>query len=107
MLISVGAGMLSLGGLGIIFGGDAVQPLWTLALLAVLLLAGLAYGERLFVWWGAAGVTLCIMWAMRQYTFALLSLIAAALIAVAVWRLNRNKPAAAEPAPERQPVDHG
>ena len=105
-LISVAAGLLSLSGLGILFGGDAGQQLWTLALLAVLLVAGLACGERLFVRWGAAGVTLCIMWAMRQYTFALLALIAAALIAVAVWRLNRNKPAAAEPAVERQPVDH-
>lgn len=107
MLISVAAGLLSLAGLGILFGGDAGQQLWTLALLAVLLAAGLAYGERLFVWWGAAGVTLCVMWAMRQYTFALLALIAAALIAAAVWRLNRAKPAAAEPAVERQPVDHG
>ena len=47
------------------------------------------------------------MWAMRQYTFALLALIAAALIALAVWRLNRSKPVADEPAPQREPVDHG
>jgi len=75
-------------------------------LMAVVLMAGLAFGERLFVWWGAAGVALCIMWAMRQYTFALLALIAAALIALAVWRLNRTKPAADKPAPHREPVDH-
>jgi len=51
-------------------------------------------------------VALCIMWAMRQYTFALLALIAAALIALAVWRLNRTRPAADEAAPHREPVDH-
>ena len=60
---------------------------------AVLLVAGLGYGERLFVWWGAAGVALCIMWAMRQYTYVLLALIAVGLIALALWRLSRGKPA--------------
>lgn len=107
VLWSGAAGLLTLSGLGIIFGGDPGKQLWVLALMAVLLMAGLAFGERLFVWWGAAGVGLCIMWAMRQYTFALLALIAAALIALAVWRLNRSKPAAGQPAPYREPVDHG
>ena len=74
VLLSGGAGLLTLSGLGIIVGGDAGQQLWVLALMAVLLMAGLGFGERLFVWWGAAGVALCIMWAMRQYTFALLAL---------------------------------
>ena len=106
VLLSGGAGLLTLSGLGIILGGDAGQQLWILALLAVLLMAGLAFGERRFVWWGAAGVALCIMWAMRQYTFALLALIAAALIVLAVWRLNRSKPVADEPAPHREPADH-
>ena len=46
-------------------GGDPGQQLWVLALMAVVLMAGLAFGERLFVWWGAAGVAVCIMWAMR------------------------------------------
>ncbi|HSO17012.1 MAG TPA: hypothetical protein VLS95_13790 [Arthrobacter sp.] len=107
VLLSGAAGLLTLSGLTIIFGGDAGQQLWILGFMAVLLMAGLAFGDRLFVWWGAAGVALCIMWAMRQYTFALLALIAAALIALAVWRLNRTKPAAEEPAPIREPVDHG
>lgn len=106
VLLSGGAGLLTLTGLGIILGGDAGQQLWVLALMAVVLIAGLAFGERLFVWWGAAGVALCIMWAMRQYTFALLALIAAALIVLAVWRLNRSKPVADEPVPHREPADH-
>ena len=106
VLLSGGAGLLTLSGLGIIAGGGAGQQLWVLALIAVLLMAGLAFGERLFVWWGAAGVAVCIMWAMRQYTFALLALIAAVLIALALWRLNRSKPVADEPAPHREPADH-
>ena len=106
VLVSGGAGLLTLSGLGIIFGGDAGQQLWVLALMAVVLMAGLAFGERLFVWWGAAGVAVCIMWAMRQYTFALLALIAAVLIVLAVWRLNRSRPVAEEPAPHREPADH-
>lgn len=102
--LSVGAALLSLSGLGILFSGDDSQQLWVLALFALLLLAGLGFGERLFVWWGAAGVTLCLMWAMRQYTYALLALIAAALITVAVWRLSRKRPETAEAAlPAREP----
>ncbi|HSN34728.1 MAG TPA: hypothetical protein VLT34_00120, partial [Arthrobacter sp.] len=113
VLWSGAAGLVTLSGLGIIFGGDPGKQLWVLALMAVLLVAGLAAGERLFVWWGAAGVALCVLWAMRQYTFALLALIAAALIAIAVWRLNRSKPAAPEQAPQpghapqHEPADHG
>ena len=106
VLLSGGAGLLTLSGSAIVFGGHAGQQLWVLASMAVVLMAGLAFGERLFVWWGAGGVALCIMWAMRQYTFALLALIAAALIALAVWRLNRTRPAADEAAPHREPVDH-
>ncbi len=89
-VLSVAAGLLTLSGLGIVFGGNGGQQLWVLVLLAGLLLAGLAFGERLFVWWGAAGVAACVLWAMRQYTFALLALIAVGLIAFAVWRLNRS-----------------
>jgi hypothetical protein len=92
VILGAGATLLSLTGIAIVFGGTSAQQLWVLVLLAILLLAGVARNERLFVWWGAAGVTLCLMWAMRQYTFALLALIAVALIIFAVWRLNRTKP---------------
>lgn len=93
LILAGGAALLSLSGVGIIFGGTAAQQLWVLVLMALLLLAGLVRNQRLFVWWGTAGVGLCIMWAMRQYTFALLALIGVALIAFALWRLNRTKPA--------------
>ena len=93
LYLGLAAGLLSVSGILVIFGGDAAQQLWVLALFAALLVAGLGYGERMPVWWGAAGVTLCIMWAMRQYTYMLLALIAAGLIALALWRLSRSKPA--------------
>ncbi|MDQ1055199.1 hypothetical protein QE394_003127 [Arthrobacter sp. SORGH_AS 212] len=90
--------LLSLTGAGTVFGGTAGQQLWLLVLLAVLLVGGLLAGEKIFVRWGAAGVAACILWAMRGYTFVLLALIAAGLIAFAVWRLNRSAgPEAAEP----------
>jgi hypothetical protein len=90
LMLGAAAGLLTLSGLGVVFGGTGSQQLWVLVLFAGLLLAGLGVGERLFVWWGAAGVAACILWAMRQYTFALLALIAVGLIGFAVWRLNRG-----------------
>ncbi|WP_285244929.1 hypothetical protein [Pseudarthrobacter sp. fls2-241-R2A-127] len=88
------AGLLSLSGVGTVFGGDAPRQLWLLVWLAVLLVAGLVIGDRLFVRWGAVGIAVCILWAMRQYTFALLAVVAVGLIAFAVWRLNRSTAAA-------------
>ncbi|MGO4186130.1 hypothetical protein [Pseudarthrobacter sp. TAF60_1] len=89
-LVGAAAGLLSLGGLGVVFGGTGAQQLWVLVLLALLLVVGLIAGERLYVWWGAAGVAACLLWAMRHYTFLLLAVIAVGLIAFAVWRLNRG-----------------
>ncbi|MGX5715304.1 hypothetical protein [Arthrobacter sp. MAHUQ-56] len=89
-LAAASAGLLTVSGLGALFGGGGGQQLWVLACLAVLLAAGLAVGDPVFVRWGAAGVAACVLWAMRQYTFALLALIAVGLIAFALWRLNRS-----------------
>lgn len=101
LLVGAASALLSLSGLGIVFGANAGQQLWVLVLLALLLMAGLGLGERLFVWWGAAGVAACILWAMRQYTFLLLAFIAVGLIVFAVWRLNRGT---AGQAPEAGPA---
>ena len=102
ILVGAAAGLLTFSGLGVVLGGTGSQQLWVLVLFAGLLLGGLGLGDRLFVWWGAAGVAVCILWAMRQYTFALLALIAVGLIGFAVWRLNRGtaveKPAVQPPA---------
>lgn len=92
LILGIGAGLLTMSGVLVIFGGTGAQQLWILVAMALLMLGGILVGERAFVWWGAAGVGLCILWAMREYTFALLALIAVVLIAFAVWRLNRSKP---------------
>jgi hypothetical protein len=110
ILLGSGAALLGLSGLGILFGGSGGQQLWVLALHAALLLSGLLIGERMFVWWGAGGVALCLMWALRSYTFALLALIAVGLIAFALWKLARAKPetpAGGGPQPEAQPTPDG
>lgn len=110
VLLGVGAALLGLSGLGILFGGSGGQQLWVLGLHAALLLSGLLIGERIFVWWGAAGVALCLTWALRSYTFALLALIAVGLIAFALWKLARAKPEAPAdggPQSEAQPTPEG
>ncbi|HET7140346.1 MAG TPA: hypothetical protein VFI36_09310, partial [Arthrobacter sp.] len=113
-LVGAASVLLSLTGLGVVFGGTGGQQLWVLVLFALLLVAGLGLGERLFVWWGAAGVAACILWAMRQYTFLLLAFIAVGLIVFAVRRLNRGTagqaPAAGpevQPGPEANPQSRG
>ncbi|WP_284980820.1 hypothetical protein [Arthrobacter sp. efr-133-TYG-118] len=95
--LGLASGLLSLGGFlsivpGSVFPGAVPQQLWVLIGYAVLLLAGLVLAERMFVWWGAAGVALSVMWALRSYAFAMLAVIALALIVLAVWRLNRTAP---------------
>lgn len=82
--------LLTLTGISVVFTGAGGEQLWLLVMLAALLAGGLVVGERIFVRWGAAGIAACILWAMREYTFALLALIAVGLIAFAVWRLNRT-----------------
>lgn len=96
LYLAVAAGLLSVSGLLVIFSGDSVQQFWVLALFAVLLVAGLTLSERMFVWWGAAGVALCILWAVRHYTYVLLAMIAGALIALALWKLSQSNPAGPE-----------
>ncbi|WP_159706968.1 hypothetical protein [Arthrobacter sp. 18067] len=104
--LCIAAGALSLTSLGIIFGGTASQQLYVLVGHAVLLVAGLLLAERVLVWWGATGVALSVMWALRSYAFAMLALVALALIILAVWRLNR-KPDLPGPVPvaEREAGD--
>ncbi|MFD1242202.1 hypothetical protein [Arthrobacter ulcerisalmonis] len=97
--LAVAAGLLTLSGLGILAGGGGGaggSQLWVLVLLACLLVAGLLVSDRVFAWWGALGVAACVLWSLREYTFALLALIAVGLISFAVWRLNRGTGSEAE-----------
>ena len=88
--LGIAAGILSLSSVATIFFGTPTQQVYVLAAHAVLLGVGLLLAERLFTAWGAAGVAASVMWALRSYAFALLALVALALIVLAVWRLNRR-----------------
>lgn len=90
--LCLAAGLLSLTSIGTIFGGTSAQQVYVLVAHVVLLAAGLLLAERLLLWWGAAGVVLSVMWALRSYAFAMLALVALLLIVLAVWRLNRKPP---------------
>jgi len=91
---------------GTSFVGTTSQQIYVLVAHVVLLVAGLLLAERMFVWWGAAGVAASIVWALRSYAFAMLALVALALIVLAVWRLNRKPPATDgnNPTPEPSPA---
>lgn len=90
--LCIAAGALSLMSLGTIFGGTSSQQLYVLVAHVLLLAVGLLLAERPLVWWGAIAVALSVMWALRSYAFAMLALVALALIVLAVWRLNRKPP---------------
>lgn len=96
--LCLGAGILSLTSIATIFGGTTAQQLYVLVAHVLLLAAGLVVADRLPVVWGAVGVVLSIMWALRSYAFAMLALVAVALIVLAVWRLNRKPPGPADPS---------
>ncbi len=55
-----------------------------------LAMVGLALNKKLAVRWGAIGIGLAVLYMLRGYTYLLLVLIALALIALAVWRLNKK-----------------
>ena len=92
ILLGSGAALLGLSGLGILFGGSGGQQLWVLALTAPAV-SGLGFGERLFVWWGAGGVALCLMWAIRLHLRTARAHCRGP-DRLAVWRLARSKPVA-------------
>jgi hypothetical protein len=97
--LAITAGLLSLTAVGTSFVGTSSQQIYVLVAHVVLLVAGLLLAERMFVWWGAAGVAASIMWALRSYAFAMLALVALLLIVLAVWRLNRKPPATDDDSP--------
>jgi len=88
-LLGASAVILSGSGLTTIGSGGTAEQLWALVAHAGLLAFGLLASRRLFTIWGAAGVALAVLWYLRGYTFLLLALLAAGLIALAVWRLTR------------------
>ncbi|WAP52563.1 hypothetical protein OL239_04795 [Arthrobacter sp. ATA002] len=94
-VLSASAALLSCTGLTSILSADTGEQVWALLAHAGLLAFGVTTDRRLFTVWGAAGVALAVLWYLRGYTFLLLALLAAALIALAVWRLTRVRSNAA------------
>ena len=89
VVLSASAVLLSCTGLSSIVSADTAEQVWALLAHACLLAFGVLSSRRLFTVWGASGVALAVLWYLRGYTFLLLVLLAAALIALAVWRLTR------------------
>ncbi len=85
------AAILSTSGLLALLTQDSGYQLWALLGHVALLLYGVTRQSRAFTWWGAVGISLAVLWFLRGYTFILLALVAAALIAFALWRLNRSR----------------
>ncbi|MDN5823677.1 MAG: hypothetical protein L0H47_05070 [Micrococcaceae bacterium] len=78
---------------------------WLLLGHVLLLSAGLLLNRRLYVVWGTIAAALLVLWFLRGFTILLLAVLAAGLIALAIWRLQRlgkDKDAAeaARPVPE-------
>ncbi|MFB9164421.1 hypothetical protein [Arthrobacter psychrochitiniphilus] len=98
-MLMVAAVAASLGGLLTIVSGDTLQQVISLLVFVALLAVGMALEERIFTIWGAVGVATAVIWYLRGFTYILLALLALALIALAIWRLNRKKPLAKTEAP--------
>ncbi|PQZ96106.1 hypothetical protein CQ018_02150 [Arthrobacter sp. MYb227] len=83
------AGLLSLLGLGTIVDSTLSEQLVVLLTFAGLLVFGLLSNRRMFTLWAAIGIGVAVLWFLRGYTFALLLILAALLIALALWRLGK------------------
>ncbi|WP_207343519.1 hypothetical protein [Arthrobacter sp. E3] len=98
-LLMGAAAFASVGAFTTIFSGEPVQQVLSLVVFAALLVVGMTLDERVFTVWGAIGVATGVLWYLRGFTYLLLALLALALIAFAIWRLNRKKPDAGNPRP--------
>jgi hypothetical protein len=74
----------------VLVDGTSLMQLAVLAGFGLLVVLGLVQRLQVLTWWGAAGVALSVLWYLREYTYAYLALLGAALIALAVWQLQRR-----------------
>ncbi|WP_415854834.1 hypothetical protein, partial [Sinomonas sp. G460-2] len=88
--LGAAAGLASLSGLEAALTADMPQQVWLLVAFAVLTATGLMAGGRAFTLWGAAGVLVCVLWAVRAYPYLLLAILGLALIGAGVWWLART-----------------
>lgn len=91
-LLMGSAAFASIGALTTVFSGEPVQQVVSLVVFVVLLAVGMSLDERVFTVWGAIGVATAVLWYLRGFTYILLAMLALALIAFAIWRLNRKRP---------------
>ncbi|MDJ0312916.1 hypothetical protein QMG25_06630 [Arthrobacter sp. H35-D1] len=103
-LLMGAAAFASLGAFTTIFSGEPVQQVVSLVVFVALLAVGMGLDERVFTVWGAIGVATAVLWYLRGFTYILLALLALALIAFAIWRLNRKKPDAGQPQQPMEPA---
>ena len=75
----------------LILPGAHVTQLLGLAGFAVMVAAGLLIADRVLLWWGAAGLTLSVMYALSELFFLWLVLAAVALFVLGVRQLQRSE----------------
>lgn len=87
--------------------------IYALIFFAALIAYGLKQGRRLYIWWGAATITLAVLWSLRSLAFLWLVILGVGLIAAAVIKLSRvdslkqgGGPAGSIPSGSPQPGQH-
>ena len=68
---------------------NPVTRIYALIFFAALIAYGLKQGRRLYIWWGAATITLAVLWSLRSLAFLWLVILGAGLIVAAVVKLSR------------------
>ncbi len=94
-IMATATGVLSLTGVATILTSTLGEQLVVLLSFSALLVFGLVSNRRLFTLWAAIGIGAAVLWFLRGYTFLLLLLLAAGLIALALWRLGKMNKAPA------------
>lgn len=88
-IMATATAVLSLTGLATIVTSTLGEQLVVLLSFSALMIFGLLSNRRLFTLWAAIGIGAAVLWFLRGYTFLLLLLLAAGLIALALWRLGK------------------
>lgn len=87
---AAGAAVMTAACVVVLLDGSALLQLLSLLGFAILLVVGLTTRTSLFTWWGAAGITVSVLWYLRGYTVLWLTLLGVVLIVVAVSQLMRG-----------------
>ena len=70
-------------------GTSTLVQMLILLFFVALLVFGLIREEKIFIWWAAIAITAAVIWFLRNYAFLLLALLAAGLIALAIFKLMK------------------